>query len=48
MDYIETSALVNGIIYSDSSVKQDLGRRFAVYLGLTPGSAGADGGRRRN
>ncbi len=44
MDYIETSALIDGIIYSDSSVKQDLGRRFAVYLGLTPGSAGADDG----
>ncbi len=27
MDYVETTALVNGIIYSDSSVKQDLGRR---------------------
>lgn len=41
MDYLEIDALINGIIYSDSSVKQDLGRRFAAYLGLNPG---ADGG----
>ncbi|MEA5604899.1 restriction endonuclease [Nostoc sp. UHCC 0252] len=44
MDYLEIDALINGIIYSDSVVKQDLGRRFAAYLGLKPGKIGADGG----
>lgn len=44
MDYLEIDALINGIIYSDSAVKQDLGRRFAAYLGLKPGLSGADGG----
>jgi len=44
MDYLEIDALVNGIIGSDESVKQDLGRRFAAHLGLNPGQAGKDGG----
>jgi hypothetical protein len=44
MDYLAIDALVKGIIYSDSFVKQDLGRRFAAYLGLNPGNSGADGG----
>lgn len=44
MDYLVIDALVKGIIYSEPSVKQDLGRRFAAYLGLNPGKAGADGG----
>lgn len=44
MDYLVIDALVNGIIYSHTSVKQDLGRRFAAHLGLTPGKSGIDGG----
>ncbi|WP_413172859.1 hypothetical protein [Anabaena azotica] len=44
MDFLEIDALVNGIIYSNEAAKQDLGRRFAAYLGLTPGKPGSDGG----
>lgn len=44
MNYLEVDALVKGIIYSDEAVKQDLGRRFAAYLGLSPGQPGKDGG----
>lgn len=44
MDYLVIDALVNGIIYSHVSVKQNLGRRFATHLGLIPGKSGRDGG----
>ncbi len=44
MDFLEIDALVSGIIYSSETAKQDLGRRFAAYLGLTPGKSGSDGG----
>ena len=44
MDYLEIDALISGIIYSSEAAKQDLGRRFAAYLGLTPGKVGNDGG----
>ncbi|MDM3855571.1 MAG: hypothetical protein PT120_11895 [Aphanizomenon gracile PMC649.10] len=44
MDFLEIDALVTGIIYSSEAAKQDLGRRFAAYLGLTPGKSGSDGG----
>lgn len=44
MDYQEIDAFVNGILNSSKAVKQDLGRRFAAYLGLMPGNAGRDGG----
>ncbi|UKO97833.1 restriction endonuclease [Nostoc sp. UHCC 0870] len=44
MKYLEINALVSGIIYSHEAVKQELGRRFAHYLGLTPGKLGSDGG----
>ena len=44
MDFLEIDALVSGIIYSSEAAKQDLGRRFAAYLGLTPGKSGSDGG----
>ncbi len=44
MDYLEIDALINGIVYSDSVIKQYLGRRFAAYLGLKPGQVGPDGG----
>jgi hypothetical protein len=44
MDYLEIDALINGITYSTEAAKQDLGRRFAAYLGLTPGKIGSDGG----
>ena len=38
------NALIQGIIAADTVTKQELGRRFAFCLGLTLGSAGADGG----
>jgi hypothetical protein len=44
MDFLAIEALVNGIIYADTTVKGDLGRRFALHLGLTPGPIGKDGG----
>lgn len=37
------NAIVEGIVASDKK-KQDLGRRFAYCLGLTPGGLGRDGG----
>ena len=43
-DYIAVRAIVKGIVNSDSATKGDLGRRFAVRLGLTPGPVGPDGG----
>jgi hypothetical protein len=44
MDFLAVEALVNGIIYADTTVKGDLGRRFALHLGLTHGPIGKDGG----
>jgi hypothetical protein len=44
MDFLAVEALVNGIIYADTTVKGELGRRFALHLGLTPGAIGKDGG----
>lgn len=43
-DFLAIEALVNGIIYADTTLKGELGRRFALYLGLTPGEIGNDGG----
>lgn len=43
-DYIAVRAIIKGIVNSDSTTKGDLGRRFAVHLGLTPGPVGRDGG----
>ncbi len=43
-DFLAIEALVNGIIYADTTLKGELGRRFALYLGLTPGEVGKDGG----
>ena len=42
-DFLATEALVNGILYADATLKGELGRRFAQYLGLTPGDGGCDG-----
>lgn len=36
--------MIQGILAADPDIKQELGRRFAFHLGLTPGSLGADGG----
>ena len=41
-DFLATEALVNGILYADAILKGELGRRFAQYLGLTPGDIGSD------
>ncbi|KPQ31297.1 MAG: Restriction endonuclease [Phormidium sp. OSCR] len=38
-------SIVQGIIKLDSQEKQELGRKYAFALGLTPGPRGADGGR---
>lgn len=38
------NALIQGILSADSTTKQELGRRFAYVLGLTPGPPGPDGG----
>lgn len=43
-DYIAVRAIIKGIISSDSTTKQDLGRRFAAHLGITPGPIGRDEG----
>jgi len=36
-------AIIKGIL-SSQTLKQEIGRKFAFYLGLDPGSAGPDGG----
>lgn len=43
-DYLETSALIDGIISLDPQTKGNLGRRCAAHLGLEPGPVGRDGG----
>lgn len=43
-NYRSNKALIQGILSADSQIKQELGRRFAVHLRLTPGSLGADEG----
>lgn len=43
-NYKVINAVIQGIILSDTATKQELGRRFAYCLGLTPGPAGPDGG----
>ena len=42
-DFLAIEALVNGILYTNATLKGGLGRRFAQYLGLTPGDMGSDG-----
>lgn len=37
-------ALIQGYINIDSTAKQQIGRSFAVYLGLKPGEIGSDDG----
>lgn len=44
LDFLALDALVSGVLASDNATKQELGRKFAVYLGLLPGPRGADGG----
>lgn len=43
-NYKVINAIIQGIISSDTATKQELGRRFAYCLGLTPGPTGRDGG----
>lgn len=43
-DYLEMSALINGILNTDPQTKGNFGRRCAIHLGLEPGPAGKDGG----
>ncbi len=44
LPYVQARALVHGILSADNATKQELGRRFAAHLGLTPGPRGADDG----
>ncbi|NER32485.1 MAG: restriction endonuclease [Oscillatoria sp. SIO1A7] len=39
-----TYHVIKGILNADPATKQDLGRRFAKHLGLTPGPRGSDDG----
>lgn len=43
-DFLAIDALVNGIINAENSTKQELGRRFAAYLGIEAGPRGGDEG----
>jgi hypothetical protein len=43
-DFLEVDAIVQGILQTDSATKQELGRRFALYLGIQAGIRGADEG----
>jgi hypothetical protein len=44
LDFLAIDALVNGILASDNTTKQQLGQKFAAYLGLQPGPSGGDTG----
>ena len=44
LSYLQVRALIRGILQSDNATKQELGRRFAAHLGLTPGPRGPDDG----
>ena len=44
IDFLATEALVNGILYADVTLKDELGLRFAQYLDLRPGDIGSDDG----
>lgn len=44
MDGTQIRALVLGYTNANSQAKQELGRCFAVHLGLTPGPRGSDDG----
>ena len=44
MNAPQIRALIEGYINSNSTAKQQIGRSFAVYLGLQPGEAGKDSG----
>ena len=41
---IQLRALVQGIVQSNNAAKQDLGRRFAKFMGFEPGPRGPDDG----
>jgi hypothetical protein len=41
---VQIRALVQGIVLSNSATKQELGQRFASFLGLQPGPRGPDDG----
>ena len=43
-DFLAIDAIVNGIIDAENSTKQELGRRFAAYLGVQAGLRGKDEG----
>lgn len=44
MNYLEINALVYGVLQLDNDRKQQIGRRLAAHLGLTPGALGPDKG----
>jgi hypothetical protein len=43
-DFLAVDAIVNGILDAENSTKQELGRRFAAYLGIQAGPRGVDEG----
>jgi hypothetical protein len=43
-DFLAIDAIVNGIINAETPTKQELGRRFAAYLGIQAGLKGKDEG----
>jgi hypothetical protein len=43
-DFLAIDAIVTGILEAENSTKQELGRRFAAYLGIQAGSTGTDEG----
>lgn len=42
--FVQIRALVLGIVNTHTATKQELGQRFAEYLGLSPGPLGPDDG----
>jgi hypothetical protein len=43
-DFLAIDAIVAGILEAENSTKQELGRRFAAYLGIQAGPTGTDEG----
>ena len=43
-DFLTVDAIINGILDAEDLTKQELGRRFAIYLGIQAGPRGKDEG----
>jgi hypothetical protein len=44
LTFPQTRAVIKGLLSASSPTKQELGRRFAYFLGFTPGPRGPDNG----